>query len=149
MFSEGCSWIISNRFINIVLGRDLWLYFANGYEIRKKSLSNDVYDSAVKLLKGVVGFDFDIKNNRIYMTDVISETILSAKLDDPTSATTVIENVHTPDGIAVDWVTGKLYWTDTGYKTIEVAEINGTHNMDLVHIDLVQPRAIALDPFNG
>ena len=127
----------------------MWLYFANGYEIRKKSLSNDVYDSAVTLLKGVVGFDFDVKNNRIYMTDVISETILSAKLDDPTSARTVIENVHTPDGIAVDWVTGKLYWTDTGYKTIEVAEINGSHNMDLVHTDLVQPRAITLDPFNG
>ena len=107
------------------------------------------YNVAVKFLKGVVSLDFDVQNNHIYWTDVISETIQRAVIDKTNTTETVLKNVHTPDGIAVDWITGKLYWTDAGYKTIEVADINGQHNMDLVNVGLAEPRAISVDPLQG
>ena len=60
-----------------------------------------------------------------------------------------MNHVHTPDGIAIDWITDKMYWTDTGYKTIEVATLDGKHNMELISTGLGEPRAIALDPYLG
>jgi len=103
------------------------------------------YSIAVNQLKGVISFDFHVEDKYIYMADAIDETIKRAKIDmlNPT-VETIIRNVHTPDGLAVDWVTGKLYWTDTGYKTIEVAKIDGTNSADLVKVGLTEPRAIAV-----
>ena len=57
--------------------------------------------------------------------------------------------VKTPDGIAVDWIHHNLYWTDTGYNTIEVASGDGLMRKILVEKDLDEPRSIALDPRNG
>jgi len=131
------------------LGPESWIYFANRFDIRKLSASTDEYEVAVENLKGAVSFDFHIKTNSIYLTDVISETIKVAKIGVPNSVTTIVENVHTPDGLAVDWITEKLYWTDAGFKTIEVATIDGQHNMDVVNVGLAQPRAISLDPLKG
>lgn len=84
------------------------------------------------------------------MADAIDETIKRAKINDRTSSVeTILRHVHTPDGLAVDWISGKLYWTDTGYKTIEVSDIDGKHNQDLISVGLDEPRAIALDPHMG
>jgi len=30
----------------------------------------------------------------------------------------ISENVTTPDGLAIDWVHGLLFWTDTGTDTV-------------------------------
>lgn len=34
------------------------------------------------------------------------------------------DNIHTPDGLAVDWVHNLLFWTDTGHNTISVVHID-------------------------
>ena len=125
------------------------VYFSNRPDIRSVSLAGNNYSIAISRLKGVISFDFDIKNEYIYMADAIDETIKRAKINKPSSVETILTNVHTPDGIAVDWITGKLYWTDTGYKTIEVADIDGKHNTDLINVGLYEPRAIAVDPHTG
>jgi len=125
------------------------VYFSNRQDIRSVSLAGNNYSIAISRLKGVISFDFDIKNEYIYMADAIDETIKRAKINKPSSVETILSNVHTPDGIAVDWITGKLYWTDTGYKTIEVADIDGKHNADLIKVGLYEPRAIAVDPHTG
>ena len=109
------------------------------------------YRIVVGGLRGVVSLDFHIKYNRIYWSDILTDQIQKANLDDDynVSAEVIHSNVHTPDGIAVDWVNDKLYWTDTGYKTIEVAELDGSNNMDVVNVGLNEPRAICLDPHEG
>lgn len=56
----------------------------------------------------------------------------------------VTVEVKNPDGIAIDWITRNLYWTDTGTDRIEVSRLNGTHRKVLIHEDLGEPRAIAL-----
>lgn len=57
--------------------------------------------------------------------------------------------VNHPDGIAVDWIAGNLYWTDTGTDRIEVSRLNGTSRKVLISEDLDEPRAICLDPVAG
>lgn len=61
----------------------------------------------------------------------------------------VVSDVHTPDGIAIDWVGNKMYWTDGGYNMIEVAELDGSHRLTLFDSGLDEPRAIVVDPLYG
>ena len=51
-----------------------------------------------------------------------------------------------PDDVAVDWVGRKIYWSDNGLDTIEVAELDGTSGLILVNTGLDEPRGIAVDP---
>ena len=59
-----------------------------------------------------------------------------------------------PQGLAVDWIAGKLYWTD--YKDaewetsrIEVANLDGNNRKVLFWKGLGDPSRIAVDPLLG
>nr|CAD7429275.1 unnamed protein product [Timema monikensis] len=58
----------------------------------------------------------------------------------------VTTDLISPDGLAIDWFTQKLYWTDGETNRIEVASITGEHRKVLIWSDIDQPRAIALVP---
>lgn len=55
----------------------------------------------------------------------------------------------TPTGLAVDWSTRKLYWTDTEMGRIEVANLDGSMRAVLIWSGLGQPRDIVVDPISG
>lgn len=54
-------------------------------------------------------------------------------------------SLSNPDGLAVDWVGGNLYWCDKGRDTIEVSKLNGAYRTVLVNNGLREPRAVAVD----
>lgn len=54
---------------------------------------------------------------------------------------------ESPGGLAVDWVTDKLYWTDAGTNRIEVSTLNGSLRSLLIWDGLDKPRDISVDPF--
>ena len=59
-----------------------------------------------------------------------------------------------PEGLAVDWIARKLYWTDCRdaeleTNRIEVANLDGSNRKVLFWKDLGPPRAIAVDPLLG
>jgi DNA-binding beta-propeller fold protein YncE len=54
-----------------------------------------------------------------------------------------------PEGIAVDWISKNLYWTDSGLDRIEVSRLDGTNRKLLVSEGLVNPRGISVDPIRG
>ncbi len=58
-------------------------------------------------------------------------------------------SLSNPDGVAVDWVGGNLYWCDKGRDTIEVSKLNGAYRTVLFNTGLREPRAIAVDVRNG
>lgn len=51
-----------------------------------------------------------------------------------------------PAGLAYDWITDKLYWTDAGTNRIEVANANGTMRTLLAWDNIDKPRDIVVDP---
>lgn len=53
------------------------------------------------------------------------------------------------DGLAVDWVTKKLYYTDFEANRIEVCQYDGSYRRVLVSEGLDQPRGIAVLPQKG
>ncbi|KTF93084.1 hypothetical protein cypCar_00007596 [Cyprinus carpio] len=57
--------------------------------------------------------------------------------------------ISSPDGIAVDWIGGHIYWTDAGTNRIEVAKLDGRYRKWLIHSDLDQPASIVVSPSLG
>ena len=65
-----------------------------------------------------------------------------------TFCTHTCTHTHT-GGLAVDWVTNKLYWTDAESARIEVSDLNGENRTVLFNTDLGLVRAIVVDPTTG
>ncbi|KAL3265566.1 hypothetical protein HHI36_009771 [Cryptolaemus montrouzieri] len=65
------------------------------------------------------------------------------------SSRVIITEVLSVDGLACDWYTNKLYWTDSEANHIEVATMDGKLRKVLFWTELDQPRTIALIPMKG
>ena len=126
------------------------LIFANRYDICSVGINGSDYRLVAGGMKGIVDLDFDYATNYVYWTDVTHDILQRARIDKYNSTELLLRDLHTPDGLTVDWIGRKLYWSDTGLMKIEVAELDGTNNMDLVSVDMYgRPRAIACDPIEG
>ena len=58
-------------------------------------------------------------------------------------------DLESPEGIAIDHLGRTLFWTDSMKDRIEVASLDGTKRRVLIDTNLVNPRAIIVDPVNG
>ncbi|CAD5112199.1 DgyrCDS1434 [Dimorphilus gyrociliatus] len=97
----------------------------------------------------------DINQNRVFYSDMNMGSIwrVDLKEDDlsPRSRTQIqVEKLKLVEGLAYDWVSENLYWTDNGRKVIEVMEANNpTNRRELFTENLMEPRGLAIDPRNG
>ncbi|KAK4326779.1 hypothetical protein Pmani_002796 [Petrolisthes manimaculis] len=53
------------------------------------------------------------------------------------------------EGLAYDWITGNLYWVDSGLIAMEVSRRDGSGCMVLLNKNISQPRGLSIDPFEG
>ncbi|XP_074190849.1 low-density lipoprotein receptor-related protein 8 isoform X8 [Rhinolophus sinicus] len=136
-----------------VAGRSPSLIFTNRHEVRRIDLVKRDYSRLIPMLKNVVALDVEVATNRIYWCDLSYRKIYGAYMDkasDPAEQEVLIdEQLHSPEGLAVDWVHKHIYWTDSGNKTISVATVDGRRRCTLFSHDLSEPRAIAVDPLRG
>ncbi|XP_069843300.1 low-density lipoprotein receptor-related protein 8 isoform X13 [Dipodomys merriami] len=136
-----------------VAGKSPSLIFTNRHEVRRIDLVKRDYSRLIPMLKNVVALDVEVVTNRIYWCDLSYRKIYSAYMDkasDPAEQEVLIdEQLHSPEGLAVDWVHKHIYWTDSGNKTISVATVDGGRRCTLFNRDLSEPRAIAVDPLRG
>ncbi|XP_049630617.1 low-density lipoprotein receptor-related protein 8 isoform X5 [Suncus etruscus] len=134
-------------------GRSPSLIFTNRHEVRRIDLGKRDYSRLIPMLKNVVALDVEVATNRIYWCDLSYRKIYSAYMDkasDPAEQEVLIdEQLHSPEGLAVDWVHQHIYWTDSGNKTISVATVDGQRRRTLFSSGLSEPRAIAVDPLRG
>ena len=59
------------------------------------------------------------------------------------------DNLGQVDGLAVEWESGLIYWTDYIFERIEVARVDGSQRKTLFTESVYNPRGIAVDPKSG
>lgn len=95
-----------------------------------------------------VGVAYDCHEKFIYWSDVSGNVINRIRLDG-TNYSVVVQNVKSAEGLAIDWISRNVYFTDSETKTIEVASLNGKFRKVLIRSHLNNPRGIAVDPVDG
>ncbi|XP_016349758.1 low-density lipoprotein receptor [Sinocyclocheilus anshuiensis] len=130
-----------------VTGSGAFLLFSTRHEVRKMALGSWTYTALIRQQKNVVALDVDVHSDRIFWSDVSLKKIYSAAAADPAHHSTVIDSrISRPEGLAVDWVHGNIYWTDGELQTVSVATADGSKRKTLVSEGLQNPRAIVVDP---
>ena len=104
-------------------------------------------NSVILGLTRAVAIDVHFSLGFIFWSDVTELNIKRLRIGEE-NTTTVITNIGVCDGLAVQWRTSQLYWTDTTYNRISVSDLDGNNQLTLISSALEEPRAIALDPDN-
>ena len=132
-----------------------YLIFTNLKEIRRVDENNfyQTYQSnasiLVNKLEEASAIDFDYENGIIFWSDNGYESIKGLRLNDTVIFDVITSGIESPDGLACDWVTKKVYWADSDNNRIEVSHYDGSDRTVLFWENLDQPRAIVLVPSEG
>ncbi|KAG4067397.1 hypothetical protein HA402_011951, partial [Bradysia odoriphaga] len=101
----------------------------------------------VSMSNMAIGLDKDCSQGRVYWSDISNKQIVSVKYDGTDRQIFIKDDILSPEGIAVDWINRRLYWTDSTKDTIEVASLDDPKlRTVVVRKHLVNPRGLAVDP---
>ncbi|KAF3856478.1 hypothetical protein F7725_017201 [Dissostichus mawsoni] len=113
-----------------------FIIFSNRHEIRRIDLNKGEFSVLVPGLRNTIALDFHISESALYWTDVVEDKIYRGKLSENgalTSFDVVIQyGLATPEGLAVDWIAGNIYWVESNLDQIEVAKLDGTMRTTLL-----------------
>ncbi|MEQ2179004.1 hypothetical protein GOODEAATRI_020078 [Goodea atripinnis] len=128
------------------------LFFTTQHEVRELTVDRSEYVRLIPELKNALALDMDMLNKSIFWSDLSLKKIFSSNIDmasDSANHNVVIgSGIEAPEGLAVDWIHGNIYWTDRTLKTISVATAEGNKRKTLITEKLGRPRAITVDPEN-
>lgn len=89
----------------------------------------------------------DCLEEQLYWSDITGQTIKSAKLNGSNVQEFIATNAKSAEGLTIDWINRKIYWTDSGFKQIMAADLsNGSHISVIANSSLINPRGIAVHP---
>ncbi|XP_076815158.1 low-density lipoprotein receptor-related protein 1B-like isoform X2 [Clavelina lepadiformis] len=88
----------------------------------------------------------DYNRSRIYFSDFSSNHIGVYDMKAKTSRIVFEDLSYGIDGMAVDWFTGNIYWTDTDLRVITVADAEFNYYKHLINITSNVPAKIAINP---
>ena len=114
------------------------------------SQNNFTTSVLAKGLEDAIAVAYHYQDQLLFWTDVSLGKILRKSLKGDSKVETVVSvGLSRSEGIAIDWVTKKIYWTDSHLKLIEIVNLDGTQRSVLFWDNLDQPRAIVVDPSHG
>ena len=130
-------------------GGEALMVFSIKSEIRAIYLDSEVYFSVTRDLQHAVAVSLDA--NYVYWSDIKDgdEAIFRSLEDGSEQEIIVTTGLSSPDEIAVDWITGNIYFTDSGYMHIGVCNKDGTYCTIIIKDRNEKPRGLALLPSSG
>ncbi|KAJ8310212.1 hypothetical protein KUTeg_012077 [Tegillarca granosa] len=103
----------------------------------------------LKTSKGFLALTFDGEKQTLYYTENNTNSIGRVQLRRGAYTDTIIRGVGEVKGLALDWTTDNLYWTDSTKRKIMVAKVDGRFQKALINSDLQEPLGIAVHPKRG
>lgn len=101
-------------------------------------------------MEDAIAIDFDYEQNLLFWTDRGFEAIKSLNLIDRHHVFDVANTgIESPESLACDWITKKLYWVDSEINNLVVSNYDGTQRTVLVWKNMDTPRTIVLVPSEG
>ncbi|KAG5883038.1 hypothetical protein JTB14_028377 [Gonioctena quinquepunctata] len=131
------------------VGGEALMVFSSKTEIRAYALDSGLYFPVATHLKQVVGVDYD--GHHVYWTDIFAEheSIVRSIEDGSEQEVLITAGLGLPEDLAVDWLTGNIYFTDAEKKHIGVCNSQGSHCTVLVNEDVNKPRGLVLNVEEG
>ena len=127
--------------------RNIHLLHVTGDQHSQNNITTSVL---AKGLEDAIAVAYHYQDQLLFWTDVSLGKILRKSLKGDSKVETVVSvGLSRSEGIAIDWVTKKIYWTDSHLKLIEIVNLDGTQRSVLFWDNLDQPRAIVVDPSHG
>uniref|UniRef100_A0A0N5C470 Low-density lipoprotein receptor-related protein 6 n=1 Tax=Strongyloides papillosus TaxID=174720 RepID=A0A0N5C470_STREA len=114
--------------------------------------------SSISLLSSVrntVALDYyyeDPNNITIFWVDIKRNNINSGRLSKGLLVDVkpiITFGIHTPEGIAIDWIVKNIYWVDSKLDQIFVSDFSGKYVTTILSANITNPRGIAVDPISG
>ena len=150
LYFDSCTIILYfTTFIIYFIGIHNYIMFSVFTELRKVSLDvpNPVDEHANISGRSISTITVDPVTEDIFFSDINQHKI--TRWSRSTGETRVIPRLGSTksEGLAVDWLSQQVYWSDIDSKTIEVSDYEGSVRSLLLTRDdgLSGPRAISLD----
>ena len=127
-----------------------YLIFSHSYDIRRIRLRDSDMTSVVSDTHGVTALDYHFSQNQILWSDRKEKKIYRANLSNTNSREVIVaEEEVAADGLAVDWIHGHIYYTDTKKMAVRMVSWDHKWTRTLASKEVGQPRAIAVSPMMG
>ncbi|XP_071957146.1 low-density lipoprotein receptor-related protein 2-like [Antedon mediterranea] len=94
----------------------------------------------------VVAIEADVRRRILFFSDDAAKSIFSLDLKIQGRRRLISANLGTVKGIAVDYLSQTLYWTDSSNNHVMTSSYDGQYRYVLLDSDVVQPTSIEVDP---
>ncbi|CAI2303826.1 unnamed protein product [Caenorhabditis sp. 36 PRJEB53466] len=132
-----------------------YLIYSNRHEIRMIQSKYPGSTPLISNLVNAIGLDFNYHQNgsvTVYWTDLTADKIHAGLVEQRTilyPRTIVSYGVFNAEGIAVDWITGNVYWIDSTLHTIQVVSDDGAKRATVISENMGNARALTIDVEEG
>ncbi|KAM3855508.1 LOW QUALITY PROTEIN: low-density lipoprotein receptor-related protein 1B [Vipera latastei] len=131
-----------------------FLLYARHSEIRGVDIENPYFNYitafTVPDIDDVTVVDFDTVEERLYWTDVKTQTIKRAFINGTGLETVISRDIQSIRGLALDWLSRNLYWISSEFDEtqINVAHLDGSLKTSIIH-GIDKPQSLAVYPAKG
>ncbi|KAM6923420.1 pro-epidermal growth factor [Xenentodon cancila] len=123
-----------------------YLLVANLVDVRRINPDGSEDRSLVKEPRGaILALDYDPVQNQVYFASIKQKTIERVDMNGG-STVVVTDGLDSPEGLAVDWVHRRMYWTDKSKSSVDCSTLAGLNKQTIVREAVEKPRGITVHP---
>ncbi|KAL7886291.1 hypothetical protein AOLI_G00065860 [Acnodon oligacanthus] len=125
-----------------------FLLFANEVDIRRVNMDGSGSRTLLEDPEGSLrAVDYDPVQSMVYFASPERKQIERISMDGETRELLLSTGPDSsPEGLALDWINRKLYWTDRGSSSICRSGLDGQDRVMLIFKKLLKPQGIAVHP---
>ncbi|KAL8597479.1 hypothetical protein ACOMHN_047706 [Nucella lapillus] len=131
------------------LGEAVCMYPAHVADMSMDNVSLTSQCGALSDNYGYLALGFDARSNVLFFSGNYTRAIFAMTMEVGAKPKVIVSGTGMVEGLAVDWVTSSLFWTDSSRGQILVSRTDGSFQKVLLQDNLYHPLGIAVHPRRG